>query len=267
MNFETEHRHFPNGFSHPGMTMWSGFILPFIEQNNLYGTLDLNGPWRKIGEDTPNSRSLGVLIQVYRCPSADISEKQLDPLIGVDRVPCCFLACAGGLNNRESGELPWCGMDQYVDPVTGTVYAESDGVFFLNSRTTSAKITDGLSNTVLVGETIPDQYLFGTDYAGNQQKVDHWCIGSGELEDYPKLIPFGSADLSECLGSTACPINSIKVEESPMNDKELSYGSAHRQGANMGFADGHIRFVTETVDREVWSAVGSRSNSEIEFLD
>ena len=44
--------------------------------------------------------------------------------------------------------------------------------------------------------------------------------------------------------------------------KELSFGSRHTQGVNMGFADGHIRFVPETVDRAVWSALGTRSFGE-----
>ncbi len=140
---------------------------------------------------------------------------------------------------------------------------ESDGIFFMNSNTTLAAVTDGLSNTVLLGESLPDQTLFNDDYSGNPQKVDHWYIGSRELNTYTEIGSFNSAEVSECLGSTACPINSIKVPESPANDKELSFGSEHIQGVNMGLADGSVHFVVETIDLEIWSAVGSIRAGEV----
>lgn len=257
LNYESAFQNLPSGYSHPGMTMWSGLILPFLEQGNLYDTLEIEGPWDAFAGETENSRSLGTYIDVFRCPSANLERSQFDPLVNTERVPCNYLACASGLNNRESGELPWCGMGRYQN------YPESDGIFYLNSQTRVAVILDGLSNTVLLAESLPDQTLLGTDYSGNTQKADHWYIGSRELGDYPEVISIGSAEVSECLGSTACPINAIKDEDSPVNDKELGYGSAHTQGINVGFADGHVQFVRETVDRAVWSAIGTRASGEV----
>jgi prepilin-type processing-associated H-X9-DG protein len=146
-------------------------------------------------------------------------------------------------------------------------YPASDGIFYFNSRTRLGEITDGTSNTLLLGETLPDQNYFQDDYSGNSQKVDHWTIGSGELGDYPSVIPIGSAEVSECLGSTACPLNSIKREDSPMNDKELSFASAHSGGVNLSFADGHIRFVSDSIDPQVLMAIGTRAGHEKDQLE
>ena len=257
LNYEESHKHLPPGFSHPGMTMWSGFILPQFEQQNLYEKISLEGPWRNQTATNPeNPAALSVQLNYMQCPSANIDRVQYDPLIDADRVPSCYLGCASGLLNRESGEKPWAGMDFYDG------LPASDGVFYLNSRTRLSEIMDGQSNTVMVGETIPDQYLWGEDYSGNRQKVDHWYIGSGELSNYLELEEYQSAEVSECLGSTACPINSLKIPESNINDKELCFGSAHWGGVNMGFADGHVRFLVETVDPKIYSALGSRSGSE-----
>ena len=257
MNFESAHGHFPAGFTNPQMTMWSGFILPYIEQGNLFDNVDVEGPWSAAAGSTPNSDALGVFIPVFHCPSSNHPRKQFDPLVDTDRVPCSYLACSSGLNNRESGELPWAGMDLY------DTHPESDGIFFMNSEIRLASISDGMSNTILLGEALADQDLFQEDYSGNMQKVDHWYIGSGELTDYDTAIASGgSMECSECLGSTACPINAIKDPESPMNDKELGYSSNHRPGVNMGYADGHIKFIRDTIDAQVWSAIGSRSNGE-----
>lgn len=256
LNYESAHQHFPSGFEHPSMTMWSGKILPFLEQQNLYDSLTLDGPWTvSSGATQANLDAQSTILAVFRCPSASIPEIQRDPLIGADRTPSCYLACASGLNNRESGDKPWVGMGAEDG------FASSDGIFFFNSATRIADIRDGTSTTVLVGESLPDQDLFGTDYSGNPQKVDHWYIGSGELETYAGY-PGNSAEVSECLGSTACPINSLKIESSPINDKELCFGSNHPQGVNIGFADGHIQFLTSDIDATTWAAVGSRNGRE-----
>ena len=257
LNFEGVNEHLPSGFSTPAMTMWSGYILPFIEQNNLYEGLDIEGPWSSLTATNPNNpAAMGVYLGVFQCPSANVDQTQFDPLPGTNRVPCCYLACASGLLNRESGDLPWCGMGAYQE------FDGSDGVFYQNSRTRVADILDGLSHTILVGESLPDQDVWGEDYSGNPQKVDHWYIGSGELFTYQQITTWNSSECSECVGSAACPINSIKNPNASGDDMELSFGSQHTQGVNMGFADGHCRFVRETVDPIILSALGTRSNGE-----
>ena len=256
-NYESAFGHFPSGFTYPAQTMWSGLTLPYIEQGPLYDSVDIEEKWTLInGGTAENMAALGVFIEIFQCPSANLEKSQYDPLTDSERVPCSYIACASGENNRESGDKPWCGMAAYED------LPASDGIMYMNSETEIGAIKDGLSNTVLLGETLPDQTLFNDDYSGNPQKVDHWYIGSRELGWYPDVAGFESGESSECLGSTACPINSIKIPESPANDKELSFGSRHIQGVNMGFADGSVHFVRETVDAVVWSNVGTRIGGE-----
>lgn len=261
LNFESAYEHLPPGFSTPSMTMWSGYILPYVEQGNLYESLDVEGPWTRAEAINPNNpAALGAYIEIFQCPSAGVDRVQYDPFPDTDRVPCCYLACASGLLDRESGDLPWCGMG----PAEG--YDGSDGIFYQNSQTRVADILDGLSNTVMVGESLPDQDVWYNDLNGNAQKIDHWYIGSGELRTYPESTGWGSSECSECVGSTACPINSIKDPNAQNDAMELSFGSRHPQGVNMGFADGHCRFVRESVDAQVWSALGTRANREADTL-
>ena len=259
LNYESAHQHFPPGVTAPGQAMWSAYLLPFIDQGTMYKSLDLNGPWRPSrGASQPNVDSQGIWLDFMRCPSANIPDVQHDPFPGIDRVPSCYLACTSGLIAHESGAFPWAGMDAF-----GGIPA-SDGIFFANSKTSMAMITDGTSSTVLLGESVPDQDLLGQDRAGNTQKVDHWYIGSDELSDMASLGSRDSAENSECLGSTACPINSLwQGDATTTDDKELSFGSRHTQGVNMGFADGHVQFVSESISPTVWSAVGSRNGTEV----
>ena len=257
-NFEESRREMPPGFTTPGMTMWSAFTLPFIEQDGIYQSIDLSGPWTSNLPDATeaNISALGNFLEVFQCPSAGTVRSQIDSFNDTNRVPSCYLACASGLLDRESGERPWCGMDAFEG------LPASDGVFFQNSQTTVADVLDGLSNTMIIGEAIPDQSLTQIDFAGNLQKIDHWYIGSSELETYQKLEGVESAECSECLGSTACPINAIKDPDSPADNKELCFSSQHLSGVNVGYMDGHVKFVAQSVDSDVWSSIGTRSGRE-----
>lgn len=259
LSHESAHQAFPPGFSFPGRAMWSAFLLPFIEQGNLHSTLDLDGPWQgPAGASDANVLAQGTWLDYMRCPSANIPEIEFDPLTDGDRVPSCYLACASGLRAREAGALPWAGLDG------DSSNQASDGVFFANSNTRIAAILDGTSTTIVLGESLPDQDLVGEDQSGNVQKVDHWYIGSDELTDFASMVPDVSGELSECLGSSACLINAIKLgDATPIDEKELAFGSNHNQGINVGFADGHVQFIRESVDAGVFSAIGTRNGSEV----
>jgi len=258
--YQSAHEHFPSGFSHPTRLMWSGFILPHIEQGNIKNSLDLSIGWdlrEHTTIPTGNLTALSSEIPVFVCPSDTSQPLQFDYTFEVDRHASSYLACASGLINRESGDLPWCGMNAHDG------HAESDGVFYMNSETYLTDIADGLSNTVILGEAISDQYITGTDHAGNFQKADHWYIGSRELSSIPEAFR-NTVDWSECLGSTACPINALKIELADIDEKELSFGSMHITGVNMAFADGHVQFIVDSIDPKVWSAIGTRKNKELD---
>ena len=259
LNYESAHRHFPPGFSIPGRAMWSAFILPFIDQQNLYRTIDLDGPWSPyLSASESNLASQSVWLSFMRCPSANIAELEVDPITNIEKVPSCYIACSSGLLAHEAGDFPWAGMDAYNG------YRESDGVFYAGSKMTMARITDGTSNTILLGETMPDQFLVGVDRSGNVQKVDHWYIGSDEPTWMEALQSRISNEGSECLGSTACPINSLFLgDQTTIDEKELSFGSRHTAGVNMGFSDGHVQFISESVSSIVWAAAGTRNGGEV----
>ncbi len=259
LQYEEANRRYAPGFTYPHNAMWSAFILPYIDAGNLYDTLDVEDFWAEATTSTPgNTKALEQVLPVFLCPSAAIEPSQFDASMGANRVYSCYLACASGLRDREAGDLPWCGMNRYEG------YPESDGIFFMNSAVRHAEITDGTSHTVLIGETLPDQDFFDIDFSDNVQKVDHWIIGSSEMRNYPMALTTGSNEVSECLGSTACPPNSLRLPDAPIDHKELCFGSAHSAGMNISFADGHISFLADTIDLGIYSALGTRAGGELD---
>lgn len=235
-NYHDTNRTFPAGFILPNQTFWSAMLLPQLEQNTIYDTLNFSATW----SSGPNAAACSTLIPMFRCPSAPVAEHTSVQGI-VDRVPCTYLACGTGLTRNESG----------VSPLAGD--SNMDGIFFINSDIGIRDILDGTSTTVAIGEALFDTGIRGIDHGGTVHIVDHWYIGS------PNLY---RADVSETIGSTAVPINRIFDESAFIDEKELCFSSQHPGGAQVAFADGHVSIVNETIDAAVWSALGTRAHSD-----
>jgi prepilin-type N-terminal cleavage/methylation domain-containing protein len=240
-------RHFPSGSDQASSARlgqrfrWSGQVLPYLEESNLFNRIDPKADW----DISPNMDTLQVRLSVFRCPSANTPDTMNHGVQG--RVPSNYLACASGVTARETG------------PGLLVSSGNLDGVFYLNSRNRDADITDGLSNTMLIGEALYLPDIEGPDYYGVPQIIDHWSIGS-------PTMPNG--EMSEALGSTATKINSWKnAATSFIEDIELGYSSRHSGVVQVVFGDGRITAISETIDMNVWKGIGTRNQGEIVIIE
>ena len=241
--YEGARQKMPPGVTNPEQAMWSYFLLPYIEQNNLYGTIELGQPFA-YASGTPNSIACASYIDLFQCPSSGVVQ-HMDAQGVMQRVPCTYLACGTGLIDRESGPTPYVG------------WVDNDGLFFENSEVRMQEIIDGTSQTIAFGEALFDFDVIGNDLDNDPQVVDHWYIGSAELFINPRK------ELSECIGSTAVPINATLIESSRIDQKEICFSSYHTGGAQAVFADGHARWFAAQIDPVIWSALGTRANREV----
>jgi prepilin-type N-terminal cleavage/methylation domain-containing protein len=229
-------RRFPPGLNLPNRTFWSAHLLPYLEQKPMYETLEFTRPW-----DTDlNKEACATYLPVFRCPSST-APRHLTAQGIVDRVPCNYLACTSGTVTRESGPPPLAGR------------SDSDGLFFIDSGVRLACILDGSSSTVAVGETI---FIFrghGLDHLGLNQFLDHWYLGSLEGQ---------GNEISESMASTGVAINSFLLPVF-VDEKELCFSSRHPGGVQLVLADGAVSFISETIDRGTWSALGTRNGGEV----
>ena len=238
-SYHDSHRNFPSAYIWPNRALWSGLILSQMEQVPLYDTLEFGEPWDV--DDSPNELACATYLSVYRCPSS-ANVKHMNKQGITARVPCNYLACASGTGTRESGPPPLVGL------------SGSDGLFYVNSSTRIADITDGTSSTVAIGEALVRVDVHGPDFSGVEQIVDHWYIGT----------PSGDAnEVSEGMGSTGVAINSVTMPDPFVDEKELCFSSRHPGGVQVLFADGHASFISETIDRDTWSALGTRAGREV----
>ena len=243
-NFEYSYKRYPAGCSRsPSLTfnqrlLWTGHILPFIEQSTVRAKIDLEKNWED--PTSSNAKALQFSSPIFRCPSANAPNRFDHEILG--RVPCTYLACASGLTARETGSVP------IIDDT------EQDGVFYTDSETTHAGIGDGTSQTILVGEALFLETVSGLDNNNYPQLIDHWAVGSPTI---------GPSELSEALGSTACRMNAWLIKPQVFIEEiELGFSSRHVGGAHVVFADGHTDFISQSIDRDAWSAMGTRFGSD-----
>ena len=222
---------------------WSGQLLPFLEQGNIAGSIDAAQPWNSY---QPNMEALRKTHSLFRCPSS-AGPFTYDQVID-DRGVCTYLACATGTVRNETGPGKLIG-----DPL-------QDGMMFYNSRTQHRDAFDGLSQTILIAESLFLPGISGPDHNAVLQIIDHWHTGSPGN---------GSSEMSECFGSTAIPINSFrKTPQAFIEDIELGYSSRHTGLIQAVFGDGHVQTVSDSVSASSWSAMGTRGNSDfVSFED
>ncbi len=278
-NYEVTNQHYPPGAVMFEGSMWSAFLLPFLEETAAKDVMvfgeNSSGNWQwafpspyaelPSGDQFRNIRIIETVFETFRCPSAGLPAHQLDHTADgwwvMSRVPASYLGCVSGIANRQHPSM------QTLRKADGVLYGVHKDQ---NDQPVQIKsITDGMSNTILVGEAAHD--VFTQDERGDQQepqqgnRKDHWYIGSDDIDTSPAM------DLSEGLGSTGVAINLHKViqrlapgERPPLGfhteAMQLSFSSEHSGGCQVALCDGSVRFISETIDAATWSNLGNRED-------
>ena len=251
-NFESAHMHFPYGWNNRGAA-WNALLLPFIEQGNLWNTLDIineSDNWAINGSD--NERAAGTFISSYRCPTMSNVPEHIDNNGIPGRVPASYRGNAGNevTSDDTSSILPGTKSMENID---------LNGMMFACSEVTFGSISDGSSNTICVGESRTDPR-----FVKDGQAMDYWYIGSPTADPCRCDGCTGGTEFSELVGATYTPMNINKLDPTTAGRLiELSFGSYHPGGATFGFSDGSTHFIADSIDIVTYQALGSRDGGEV----
>jgi prepilin-type N-terminal cleavage/methylation domain-containing protein/prepilin-type processing-associated H-X9-DG protein len=194
---------------------WAAFILPQIDQANLYNQLNVSGLQLVQLMMQPALRPLAqTSLPAYLCPSDNapsLNDQRgfTNPVFGdTDVATASYVGVHG---TRWSHADDW--IKTHTDPY---------GVFWPASRVRIQDITDGTSNTFLVGERNWDNFSaiwIGTrNYTGN-----------------------GNVGLRQHLGITNWKINL------PGTNSPRAFHSNHTGGAHFLFGDGRVQFISDSI--------------------
>lgn len=232
--------------------LWHAPILPFIDQAPLYNTLNFaesgDGNW---DSGSANTTACATVIDVFRCPStARPSHDDNQGITG--RVPVSYRACGG--SNVFSDDVSTIPAGSPAG-ATALEVSQLNGLFYGDSSVRFADVTDGLSNTIMIGESYNDTY------AKDGQEMDYWQIGSPQTGSWTKGGA-GGTEYSEGVGSTGPKLNSRLDPNVHGVLMEMSFGSYHIGGAHFLLGDGSVRFISENVDLATYQGLGSRGAKE-----
>lgn len=265
----------PNGVS------WMVEILPYVEQ----GSLDQEVAARILDGDTAyNLAEINELrLSLYMCPSAGESfDPQSQGGVGVTYNYCAIAGSYISRFSRLFGTAPGCNRnsDDYClsNAASGI---NTDGVMFPGSKVYLRQVTDGTSNTFLIGER---WYQLRIWTAGNWHG-DNYCRGKPIP---PCEIPLGHTPTNSLSSASKnlderFPLNSnldtVGYYDSHDNSRgdlpdmppgaprgmsfnNMLFASYHPGGANFVYVDGSVHFIDDSMDMDSYLALGSRNGEE-----
>jgi len=272
------------GTGYSPATFWSYFLLPHIEQTNLFNTIPL--------VSTPDWSTGNYLLaqqaqlSIYRCPS---TSDQLSYVSGVNAAVTSFgvngnrfaisyaAVQSGSLNNPASASGAAENM-LYADDSTYTTgrgfnnwgqytsnLYRSDGAFGQNTITRLAEIIDGTSNTAAVGErirVIPTSATY-TNYPDNatpssQSEYGTWAMGTNLAANMQH----------QAVGSTGTPFNYVPsnfADRFSETNAASCYSSRHGV-INFVFLDGSVRSLSPSTPDVVRLAIATINGGDITNL-
>jgi prepilin-type N-terminal cleavage/methylation domain-containing protein/prepilin-type processing-associated H-X9-DG protein len=242
--YHDSHGSFPSGYwawaspqplaTTPGWS-WSVYLLPYVEQGNLFQILQLNYPIK----DAVNAVARNTLLPLYLCPS--------DP-----SVPGSFLITdSAGRAVTELAPTSYAatwGIGELTD-----IPGPGEGVFYGNSHVRIADITDGTSTTTLIGDRAWSQTQAG--WAG--------AVNDGVVRPGPLNVWLNSPD-AVAPAPIFCLVHNNKINPRDDSDGGLDdFSSGHPGGVNLLFADGAVHFLRDGIIHAVFLALGTRAGGEV----
>jgi prepilin-type N-terminal cleavage/methylation domain-containing protein/prepilin-type processing-associated H-X9-DG protein len=241
---------------------WAGYILPFIEQDNLYRQAQQVAPnsfdspsgasaWRT--PELATNPLFTTPIKAYTCPSSELGNLSPDttnpPVTTQPNAP--FQAALHYRANGGATSVP-------LVPGTQSVHSNwsNSGVIYPTSQTRFTEISDGTSNTLLIGETssaigrsMPPPSCSG--WCG----IQPWTWGYYYYSDTAGWLMIDHKIVAWPIGYTG----KFLVNETP-------FTSNHSGGVNVLFCDGSVHFLTKDTPLTLLQALATRANGEVVAL-
>jgi prepilin-type N-terminal cleavage/methylation domain-containing protein len=236
-NYHGEYGTFPVGYydptpwpqldNGPGWG-WGAFLLPYLEQDTLYRQINFK---LDVG-DPANATIRTTFLKIYFCPS--------------DNLITTFTVTDGGSNSWQlaQGSYVACngndGVDDFTTPPHTGPFVRAVQGFRI------ADITDGLSNTMFVGDRTV-RLSYSTWVGGPTGALNPFLQAPGNYGAEVTLLM--------CHAGPTGP-NSPGVFDAD------STSSPHRTGVPFVFGDGSVHYLSNGIDISVWMALATKDSGE-----
>ncbi|WP_166826880.1 DUF1559 domain-containing protein [Thalassoroseus pseudoceratinae] len=274
-NHHDVYREFPRNYTQVGGNAWEAlslnyYLLPFLEQNNLYEQGEANKTWGFI-----HGTVMKTDLAAFHCPSAPEPGDQTSTWGGPGTN---YAWCTG-----SSSQTVWAGN------------AFNGAVAYQHDRKLS-DITDGTSNTLLASEILSGSsssgssgiYPYDVFYTNNglfnsiadknfPTQAELTAIGQA-AQDSPSGVRHNNGTMwgwyaaAQSTFTAAAPPNwqypTAGGDCCPGGAHDWGTGiipprSLHPGGVNAVLADGSVRFITDNITLLTWQLLGNRQDGEV----
>jgi prepilin-type N-terminal cleavage/methylation domain-containing protein/prepilin-type processing-associated H-X9-DG protein len=231
---------------------WGTFILPYIEQNDLYDRLGPNGP----NFPTAPNADTRTVVAAFVCPSEVGPALHFAAALGGDGVSdghakSSYAAVAG-----SGSPVEYRGHD--------VLAANQRGMFGYNTRVRESEVTDGLSKTMMVVERFWDggnsETRRGAVWVGKAPGV-----GTDAGNKYSTMVRVENSSNWVINGLN----NNATASSHLAGGRTTSAGAGDAGqvvrgglGTNTVFADGSVRLISESIAGSVWQLLGQRADDQ-----
>jgi type II secretory pathway pseudopilin PulG len=243
---------------------WASFLLPYVEQEPLFKQIDFTQP---VGMGSNGAVSQKPL-DIYTCPSDPY--QQLVPVYdSTFTSPIAYVAhgnyvgCSGWVEcfNGAGGNYQ-SGVGN--DGLPGPVGSAGNGVFYRNSHSRIASVTDGLSQTIFVGERSGNHSPSTWTGAVPGGRVPAWmAVQPSSPYSPPPGPPYDNADFDEALVLAHGNATHLPSADYPVYDPD-TFNSLHTgPGANFVFGDGSVHFLHTSINPATFQALCTMAGNEV----
>jgi len=240
---------------------WHVGILPYLEQTSLFNKISQNtGSYLVLGKyDIPVNNKVATFL----CPSQTEAEKMI-----LSPTPPHNVNTPEVINNQSPYTAHYYGVGgpAGVNPTTGATYVNEvndatqgrmgrQGMFQRTDTVNLSNITDGTSNTLMIGEmswspgAISPGNIAGTRYRGWTRGCEDPAIGGAPV----------------CAGIKTIS-NAINAYSNTLFN-EMPFGSQHAGGTNFTMGDASVRFLNASININAYRAAASYNGGEVLPLD
>ncbi len=241
---------------------WRTAILPTLEQSGLYERIDTTLP----ATVASNQANLRTSVSVFLCPSTSVQNEVVPDVLAFN-------------DGQTTAQIIGSAARSDYEAIVGVIYPANPprvstwdprGVRYgawgepkynvragksISYRAARLRdITDGLSNTALIGERSgrPDLHRRGTPadpypYKDDEMWLDHHQAAWGISTHIAWLL--------------------FPYDQSLNQTNATGIYSFHSGGANVGLADGSVRFLSESMDQEPLNALATRAAGDVTRID
>jgi prepilin-type N-terminal cleavage/methylation domain-containing protein/prepilin-type processing-associated H-X9-DG protein len=259
---------------------WTVFILPFIEQAELFDKLTFVGGsgWGAPSGTNNQSAAQNVLIRTYRCPSSTTPMWTTATSSGARIMNNNYVGISGAINGLIPGytETRIANPGGSVGCCSGGI-ASGGGALFPAGAIGTESFRDGTSSTMAVAEQNESlTVLVGgvpTDVYWNSGSQHGWQIGSpvgapppsnsgGDNRTFQQTTiryQINQRDWTGLITDSTGNCNLYGICNNISTNAPLTSG---HNGVNTAFVDGSVRFLADTTDLAILARLATRDDRQ-----